>query len=294
MNIITKLLSIQFSLIVLSFIITNFIPSIYAQEFEFNAEDYFYSEQNPTNSKDVPTILPDSEDTDKENCVDNPMDSLSLPNSGINSDSYTSEFHFIKKFDRDGNLIGSWGTVGSNDGQFLHAHGITIDSQDNVYVSDAENCNIQKFDKDGNYITKWGTKGIGPGKFLQPESMAVDSLNNIYVAEYSRKNIQKFDSEGNFITMWGQEGSGEGEFKKPWGVALDSKDNVYVSDQTLPRVQKFDSDGNFITMWGSLGCKDDQFLIPHDIAIDSEGYIYVTESGKSHFRANYDCNNASQ
>ena len=54
--------------------------------------------------------------------------------------------------------------------------------------------------------------------------------------------------------------------------------------------QKFDSENNFITMWGSLGCKDNQFLIPHDIAIDSAGYLYVTDSGKSHFRANYDCN----
>jgi len=25
--------------------------------------------------------------------------------------------------------------------------------------------------------------------------------------------------------------------------------------------------------------------------MDSQGYIYVTDSGKSHFRANYDCNN---
>jgi hypothetical protein len=46
-------------------------------------------------------------------------------------------------------------------------------------------------------------------------------------------------------------------------------------------------------MWGSLGCKDDQFLIPHDIAIDSEENIYVTDSGKSHFRANYNCNQGS-
>ncbi|MFB5621153.1 MAG: SBBP repeat-containing protein [Nitrosopumilus sp.] len=29
--------------------------------------------------------------------------------------------------------------------------------------------------------------------------------------------------------------------------------------------------------------------MPHDIAIDSKGYIYVTDSGKSHFRANYNC-----
>jgi sugar lactone lactonase YvrE len=46
-------------------------------------------------------------------------------------------------------------------------------------------------------------------------------------------------------------------------------------------------------MWGSLGCKDDQFLIPHDIAMDSKGYIYVTDSGKSHFRADYNCDQGS-
>src|SRR5688572_29107699 len=184
-----KLLLIPFSLIILYVVSPSFI--IYAEVFEFNAEDYYASDQsisekNPANSEDI----------DKENCITN--QEASVLQASTDSNTYLNNFHFIKKFDRDGNLIGSWGTVGSNDGQFLHAHGITIDSQDNVYVSDAENCNIQKFDKDGDFITKWGTKGIGPGKFLQPESMAVDSLNNIYVAEYSGKNIQKFDSEGNF------------------------------------------------------------------------------------------------
>jgi hypothetical protein len=71
---------------------------------------------------------------------------------------------------------------------------------------------------------------------------------------------------------------------------VDSVGNVYVVNIRNVRVQKFDSNGNFITMWGLLGCKDDQFLIPHDIAMYSEGYIYVTDSCKSHFRADYDCN----
>ena len=43
----------------------------------------------------------------------------------------------------------------------------------------------------------------------------------------------------------------------------------------------------FLQCGDSLGCKDNQFLIPHDIAMDSKGYIYVTDSGKSHFRADY-------
>ena len=50
----------------------------------------------------------------------------------------------------------------------------------------------------------------------------------------------------------------------------------------------------FLTIWVSLGCKDDQFLIPHDIAIDSEGYLYVTNSGKSHFRVDYNCDETKQ
>jgi hypothetical protein len=222
-NKIKKFLPIPFCLILLYFLNTGFVSTSLAQVFEFNEEDYFSSEENEeleeqqeqeeedekttTNAKDSSTATStDFEDTDKEPCIDGQIESSAAVLSATSDDSYTSNFHFVKKFDRDGNLIGSWGTVGSNDGQFLHAHGIIIDSQDNVYVSDAEHCNIQKFDKDGNFITKWGTKGIGPGKFLQPESMDVDSLNNIYVAEYSRKNIQKFDSNGKFITMWGQEG----------------------------------------------------------------------------------------
>ena len=37
---------------------------------------------------------------------------------------------------------------GTGPGQFLHAHGITVDLNGNVYVSDAEKCNIQKFDSE--------------------------------------------------------------------------------------------------------------------------------------------------
>ncbi|HVP82282.1 MAG TPA: 6-bladed beta-propeller, partial [Nitrososphaeraceae archaeon] len=219
---------------IICFIPIVFVSVIYAQEFEFNSEDYYDAEENSpnTNSEDQ-SINTDSEDTDKEPCIDGQLESSAAVLSAVSDDSYTSNFHFVKKFDQNGNLVDSLGTVGPKDGQFLHAHGITIDSQDNVYVSDAEKCNIQKFDKDGNFITKWGTKGIGPGEFLQPESMAVDSSDNIYLAEYSRKNIQKFDGNGKFITMWGEEGSKESEFKKPWGIAVDSQDNVYVSDQVL-------------------------------------------------------------
>lgn len=48
-------------------------------------------------------------------------------------------FHFVKKFDSNGTLISAWGIKGTGPGQFLHAHGIAVDSNGNVYVSDSGN-----------------------------------------------------------------------------------------------------------------------------------------------------------
>src|SRR5215213_436482 len=216
-NKILTLSLIPFSLIFLCSISINFISTINAQVFEFNEEDYFSSEEKEekeeeeentptTNSKDA-SATANSEDTDKEVCIDNPMKSVSVLNSDIDSDSsYSSAFHFIKKYDKNGTLIDSWGNVGSQDGQFLHAHGITIDSQDNVYVSDAEKCNIQKFDSNGNFITMWGKEGQGQSEFKKPWGIAVDSKDNVYVSDQTMPRVQKFDSNGTFIDMWGKEG----------------------------------------------------------------------------------------
>jgi streptogramin lyase len=185
-------------------------------------------------------------------------------------------FHYVKKFDSNGTLISAWGTKGTGPGQFLHAHGITVDSGGNVYVSDAEKCNIQKFDSEGNFITMWGTRGTDPGQFLQPESMAVDSKGNVFVVDHVDQRIQKFDSNGKFITMWGTRGKADGQFIKPWGVAVDSKDNVYTSDQANAEVQKFNNDGEFLSKWNSYS-PGRLFVHLHDITIDSNDAVYVTD-----------------
>jgi hypothetical protein len=85
-NTISKLSLISFILIIPFFILTSFTSIIYAQEFEFNKEDYYDSENNPSNS----------EDADKENCIDNPMESVLSPNSDLSSDLYKSEVNFKK------------------------------------------------------------------------------------------------------------------------------------------------------------------------------------------------------
>ena len=236
-----------------------------------------------------------SEDPKSLNCKDN-RDQLQYVTNTISvnkSDGVgpvTNDlpgFHYVKKFDSNGTLISTWGTKGTGPGQFLHAHGITVDSKGYVYVSDAEKCNVQKFDSEGNFITMWGNKGKGPGQFLQPESMAVDSEGNVFVADYANQNIQKFDNEGNFITMWGSKGRGDSQFIKPWGVAVDSNDNVYTSDQDNPEVQKFSNDGKFLTKWNSYS-PGMLFVHLHDITVDSNGSVYVTDGRNNSRIAKFD------
>ena len=48
----------------------------------------------------------------------------------------------IVKFDRDGNYLKSWGSYGSEPGQFILPHSVVVDSNDHVYVADRENARI--------------------------------------------------------------------------------------------------------------------------------------------------------
>ena len=40
--------------------------------------------------------------------------------------------------------------------QYLHLHDVGVDSSDNVYVTDKDNCKVEKFTADGNFIRKCG------------------------------------------------------------------------------------------------------------------------------------------
>jgi hypothetical protein len=121
----------------------------------------------------------------------------------------------VAKFDKNGKFIKSWGSRGSENGQFNIAHGIAIDAQGNVYVADSGNKRIQVFDGDGTFKTQISNIGApaaicitpGPRQYLYssnsnpPEN--IDTDGEIYKMELNGKIVGKFGKAGKLPKEFG-------------------------------------------------------------------------------------------
>jgi DNA-binding beta-propeller fold protein YncE len=67
----------------------------------------------------------------------------------------------------------TWGSTGTEDGQFIFPHSLAIDIYGNIYVTDTGNNRLQKFSSVGSFITKWGEEGSADGQFSQLHDIAV-------------------------------------------------------------------------------------------------------------------------
>lgn len=183
----------------------------------------------------------------------------------------------IAKYDRNGNLLLSWGSYGSANGQFRHPTGIFV-NQKYVYVADTGNSRIEMFDKFGNFVYSWGSYGTDHGMFHSPTSISSDSFGDLYVADSDRNVIQIFDIHGNYIDQIQPVFTTSASFTGIKSLMFDSSDNFYAVT-TDNKVLKYSSIGNFINFYGSLGSEQGRFDNPSQVAVDSANFLYVADTG---------------
>jgi len=158
----------------------------------------------------------------------------------------TISFPTILELDKEtGKILNSWGA-----NQFIMPHGLTVDKQNNIWVTDVGLHQVLKFSHDGNLLRKWGIAQV-PGTdslhFNLPTDVAVTDDGSFYVSDgYGNSRVVKFSAEGNYLFEWGQKGNQQGEFDNPHAISLDNKGNVYVADRNNNRIQLFSGDGKFI------------------------------------------------
>jgi DNA-binding beta-propeller fold protein YncE len=119
-----------------------------------------------------------------------PDDSIYVVDSGRNR---------IVKFSADGQVLASWGSEGSGDGQFKGVSSVAVDPTTNkVYVADSINRRIQVFDSNGNFLSKWPVPEWG--KAVGYEDLAIDSQTGRLYASSAHVNVVLiFDLNGTRI-----------------------------------------------------------------------------------------------
>src|SRR5437764_810388 len=211
-----------------------------------------------------------------------------------------SPFPPILKFDPSGNLMKSFGQ-----GMIIFAHGIFVDKDGNVWVTDGQDNapqgargqppsgatkghQVYKFSPDGKLLMTLGKPGgaAAPDYFYQPNDVLVAPNGDIFVSEghggeNKQNRILKFSRDGKLIKTWGKFGTGPGEFDLPHALAMDSKGRLFVGDRNNNRIQIFDQDGKFLTEWK-------QFSRPSGVYIDKNDVIYVADSESESVSRNHD------
>ena len=206
----------------------------------------------------------------------------------------------IVKLDPDGNVVAQFGA-----GIFIWPHGMDIDSEGNVWVTDARlatKAELEKFPneaKKGNAVFKFspqgkllltigtpGTVGDGTGALLnEPNDVIVGPNGDIYIGEsHSGQSgnatpatvarIAVFSKDGKYLRSWGKWGAGPSEFKTPHAFAWDSQGRLFVADRGNMSLKIFDAGGKFIAEWK-------QFSRISGVAIDKNDVIYAIDSESS-------------
>jgi DNA-binding beta-propeller fold protein YncE len=177
----------------------------------------------------------------------------------------------VAEFDAAGNYVRGWGGPGAGYEWPKSEHGITVDSEGNVWVAGNanEDNQILKFSPQGKFLMQIGRAGKSEGSNSQsqlgrPAHMVLDEKNSeLYVADgYGNRRVVVFDAKtGAYKRHWGAYGREPNDDKQaPYDpaqppsrqfgnpvhcVRLSNDGLVYVCDRQNNRIQAFDRQGAF-------------------------------------------------
>ncbi|MEO2032635.1 MAG: peptidyl-alpha-hydroxyglycine alpha-amidating lyase family protein [Planctomycetaceae bacterium] len=171
-------------------------------------------------------------------------------------------------FEATGEYVRSWGTVLIGSG-----HGLRIDRNDNVWVTDTGHHLVYKFDARGELLMTLGKAdepGTGHDQFDKPTDVGFGPNGEVYVTDgYGNSRIMKFDADGHFLATWGEHGDQPGQFNAPHAVVIDRKGRVIIGDRDNDRVQIFDGSGNLQETWTGFA--------PFGLAFDNDSVLFVAD-----------------
>ncbi|HLK49960.1 MAG TPA: peptidyl-alpha-hydroxyglycine alpha-amidating lyase family protein [Bryobacteraceae bacterium] len=158
----------------------------------------------------------------------------------------------IMEFDQNEKFIRWFG-----EGLFTRTHGLRLDPDGNIWVTDVGGHIVVKFNPQGQTLLTLGVKGEAGDwngdshRLREPNDLAFGRDGDIFIVQghtpgRGDPRVLKFDKNGAFIKSWGGHGTAPGQFDVAHGVAIDAKGQLWVADRENQRIQIFDQDGGFI------------------------------------------------
>jgi peptidylamidoglycolate lyase len=166
-----------------------------------------------------------------------------------------------------GTLLRAWGEQ-----RFRLPHGLTIDAQNNVWLTDAGAHQVLKFTHDGVLLTTLGEAGVARWDrthFNRPTDVAFGAGGAVYVTDgYENQRVVRFAASGTYLGEWGRLGNQPGEFALPHAIAQQDQ-RLYVADRDNDRIVVFDSTGAFLRSWSPGNAR------VYAVAFDQRGLPYA-------------------
>ena len=163
----------------------------------------------------------------------------------------------VVHFDRNGEFVKEWGTLGIGATEFSLPHGIATDSKGRLYIADRNNVRVQIYNQDGqlvdswqNVVVPWGfwitekdeiwlcgssPSGWGPHPDYPDAPLGCPPKDQLFA---------RFDTSGKMHQLWtipkGADGKEQpGDLNWVHALAVDSKGDIYAGDIIGKRAQKW-------------------------------------------------------
>lgn len=175
-----------------------------------------------------------------------------------------------------------WGTNGMN-----WPHGISEDSQGNIYVADTEFDRIVKYSSTGGQgivVAGGNGRGSGSNQLNRPLNVYVDERGWIYVSDNDNHRIMRWiPGQSQGVVVAGGKGNGPGlhQLSNPHGVWVSDKGDIYVSDFGNHRVMRWNpgADTGVIVAGGNgNGNSPNQLYHPSGIYLALNGDLYIADN----------------
>ena len=145
----------------------------------------------------------------------------------------------VHKYSPAGKLLKSWGSPGTDPGEFNIVHNLVCDDAGYVYVADRENHRVQVFDGDGKYQAQWNNLHRPCALFLHRGKCPVCFIGELGPGMPVNKDMPNIGPRVSIVDMTGKRlgrlgalhaGLGPNQFLAPHGITVDSHGDLYVGE----------------------------------------------------------------